>query len=250
MTSKELLNVLRYYVTQKQEGLSLSCEELAKNTPFTKEEIHRFLASKATAQVLKKRYGLRPPPLIYTEQSLTSRQLRVLTHVTNPFTQKPLTQLLKEQSIDLNEWREWLSRPHFRNAYNARTVREGSQAKAEVFRRTLNKATQGDQKAVETYFRMINEPLPELTKVSSTEGTIEIHELLKVLQQVLPVEQLGAVAYALQTRNAPPEILELESGEGSFSESEPGQLNGLDLINPAPSSDFGSEANDPELDPT
>ncbi len=208
----ELLNLLKHFCFQADQGLRLSCEELASNSTYTTDEVFKFFTSKPVAATLKKR-GLRPPLRKLTADSITSRQARVINHVTNPYTQKSLQVLLKETNTTLEEWRAWLTRPHIRNEYNRKTVSSAKEAKGEIVRRTIVKAQQGDTRATELYFRIMDEPLPELTKSATGANSIEIPELLKVLQRTLPVELLQRVA--LELAQGPQPELEVASYENT-----------------------------------
>lgn len=244
----ELLEILKHFRLQAAQGLRLSCEELASNSSYSTDSIHAFFTSKPVAETLKKD-GLRPPLKRLTADSLTSRQLRVINHVTNPYTQKSLQLLLKEQNTSLEEWRQWLSRPHFRNFYNSKTVSAVREAKGEIVRKTVVKAQTGDTRATELYFRIIDEPLPELTKASQSQNSIEIPELLKVLQRTLPLELLQKVA--LELAKGPEEPLDVEGEELlalNSGNSEAGVGRGEAELAPL-GPDFGSEKDPLDSEP-
>jgi hypothetical protein len=221
----------------------LSLEELALITKIDVPRLQKLFRSEPWKTKLIQQ-GLPHPPLKKNNTSLTEKQLRWIRVASNPFTAKPIHILAAEHGVTMEEHRNWLQLPHFQRALQARVVSETPGVKVEVLRRTMNKATQGDAKATENYFRMINEPLPALQTQTSNGGQVSIERLMQVLQRVLPQDLLGAVA--LELMGQAPEPLELE--EGDYEEVEP-SLSEQDIQNTREYMDFAAKEIEPSAPP-
>lgn len=226
-------NLLEAWKTYVEHSLNpslegyLSLEELSIITKETPERLFKLFSSEPWKTKLVQQ-GLPFPPLKKNNSSLSEKQLRWIRVATNPFTAKPLHLLAAENGVTMEEHRNWMKLPHFQRAYQSRLVSESSTAKPEIFRRQMNKAVQGDTKATETYFRMINEPLPTLQVAQSSGGQVPIARLMEVLQKVLPQEQLMAVALELMGQ-PPEEPLALDPAD--YEEVEP--VGTVELKEPA-----------------
>lgn len=197
-----MLEALRLYLENALQGIYLSCEELANISDVSAQEIYDAFREKTFSEKILSE-GVPLPPLKLTRDSLSEKQLRWIRAASNPYTQRSLQQLADMHGVTIEEHQSWLLRPHFRKAYETRLGLQAQGAKGEVIRRTLNKATQGDQKAVENYYRIIGEPLQKLEEPLNQQS-LPIQDILGILQKVLSPEQLAEVAVAFL--NKPKEI--------------------------------------------
>lgn len=193
-----MLEALRIYLEYALQGTYLSCEELAPLTSSEAEEIYSAFREKDFSEKILKE-GVPLPPLRLTRDSLSEKQLRWIRAASNPYSQKNLNLLASENDVTIEEHQSWLLRPHFRKAYERRVGAQAQGAKGEVIRRTMNKAVQGDQKAVENYFKIIGEPLQALEE-SNSMASLPMGEIMAVLQRVLSQEDLAAVALAFMAK--------------------------------------------------
>lgn len=205
-----MLELLRLYLEYALHGTYLSCEELSNHTPsppILPQEIYDAFREKGFSEKILSE-GVPLPPLTLSRDSLTEKQIRWIRAASNPYTVKSLIQLATEMGVTIEEHQSWLLRPHFRKAYEARVGLQAQGAKGEVLRRTMGKAVQGDQKAVENYYRLIGEPLQKLEEATSQQS-LPLNEILNILQKVLSQEQLAEVALAFLN---PPKELTQEAG--------------------------------------
>lgn len=198
-----MLELIRLYMEYSLQGTYLSCEELQKyDTSFSAQEIYDAFREKTFSEKILSE-GIPLPPLALTKDSLSEKQLRWIRAASNPYTSKSLVMLAAEHGVTIEEHQSWMLRPHFRKLYEQRLGRQAQSAKGEVIRRTINKATTGDQKSVENYFRIIGEPLQKLEE-AQTQQSLPVNEILNILQNILSPEQLALVAVAFL--NKPKEL--------------------------------------------
>lgn len=175
----------------------MSAEEISyalNGTPSAELIYEWFQKPPYKTQLLKA--GLPLPPLRKTKASLSAQQLEWIRVASNPYTQKSLQLLAKEHGITIEQHMQWLLQPHFRREYEKRIAGQTLGVKGEVVRKTMTKAISGDQKATENYFRMINEPLPQLQLVESNQGSLPVSTIMEVLQRILTPSQLAEVSLA------------------------------------------------------
>ena len=202
-------------------GTTLSCEQIAhalqpslsEDNPAQFDQLVESIYAEINTpdnvlSLLEK--GILPPskttPLPDPHQSLTQQQLDFLSAVTNPFTAATLPSLCKLHGVTMDQHNTWMTHPNYVRAYNRLLKSRLPNARGEVSRRVAQKATTGDAKSVELYFRLMGEPLPELT---SNQTTTQLENLLAVLQRVLTVEQMHEVAMELRK----PQLRELVQTE-------------------------------------
>ena len=199
LAKKDLLtraDTLRFYIEQTTAGKKLSIADLSLYSGIDLDELTKYFRFHTVKTYLQKHYDMPPPPVVLSVRSLTDQQRAWLVKCTNPYTTKPVRQLAEEFGIDIDQHRRWLKQDAFKRAYEEQLQEDVNQAKGEMVRKAVNKATSGDAKSVELLYRMEGKPLAAITS-GEDQGSVPMGKLLQVLQSVLTPEQLGAVTAAI-----------------------------------------------------
>lgn len=191
MTTKA--DVLRTYVEWENDGTQTSVEQLAAHYGMDENDLHKFFHYPPVVSLLADQYNLPPPPRRLSKRALNELQKRWLRFCTNPHTTRNLITMCKEFGIDIETHDRWMQQAVFQREYNKLIARRVGAMKGEFIRRTAQKASAGDLKAVELIYRMNGTPIPSaIAETSST--SVELEAVVRAMQKHLTQEQLAAVA--------------------------------------------------------
>lgn len=177
--------IVLFYVENALLGFFLTLSELQKRFNKTEQEISQIFNSKIE---LLKDFNLNPPSKPQ-ENTLTELQLKVLHKITNPYDQRSLNTLLKEINVTSEQHRAWMTYKPYLQLYNRLIKTNSVYAQGEVVRKVTAKATQGDSRSIDTFFKLHG---------LQQEQTNPTDLILEALQKRLTPQELLEVATELK----------------------------------------------------
>lgn len=182
VTSKSLINVAKLYVDAWKDGNYLTIEQLAEISGYLKKTLEEAFQKEEWIHFFSQ-FGMDPPGM--KRADLTEQQLVVLSAATNPYDNRKINTILREQDVSTSQWRAWMADPEFRKTYN-RWMRQGTKdAQGEVMRKVSAGAVAGDFRDQHTFLKLVG-----VNVDGSNEGKEIIPMFMRALQQMLTTEEL------------------------------------------------------------
>lgn len=194
VASKSLINVAKLYVDAWRDGNYLTLQQLADLSGYNVATLTKAFQEAEWIHFFRE-FGLDPPGMQRAE--LTEKQLVVLQAATNPYDNRKINTILREQDVPTTQWRAWLADPEFRRTYNRWMRSSTKDAQGEVMRKVSAGAVAGDFRDQHTFLKLIG-----VNVDGSTDDKQMLPTFMKVLQQMLTQEELLKFVELLQAERA------------------------------------------------
>jgi len=217
-------DVVRQYIIMSQDGETISSADLAAILPHSIESIHKFLHSPKVSRYLVEKHNLLPPPKHKSARTLSDKQNTWLSIITDPYSTRSLPTMVAKANDDdvirdmsMAQHRRWMKQPAFLAEYKRRLAQDLKGAEGEGIRRQATKMVMGDTKALEMYYRLKGEPLPNAL-AAGTSGGVPIDLIMQILQKICTSEQLTQFAMLItnpeaQLQLSPPSPADIEDDD-------------------------------------